>query len=134
MWIISHENCLVSYNYDRKILVINHVAIDDLFNILFSNGNQHGYVVKQKIKYNNEYNELLNEARKQNTSYHYHKIFKQIISDNNKNDQNFIINIFKESMKTLKTKDQKNSTKILAKELIIDRKALNEINDIIKNS
>ena len=133
VWILSRDDCSASFDKNKNLIVIDGEALEDVFNLLLSNDRQHGYLVKQKKQYDNAYSALLNEARENNSCYHYQKVLKQIIADNAKDKQDFILDVFKEMMPTLLTKDQKNSNKLLAKELIADKNNLKEINELIKN-
>ncbi len=81
-----------------------------------------------------KYIQMLNEAKKEKICFFYQKLLKQIIADKALEDQTFISQVFKESIGSILTNDQKKTMKGFAKELLTDKSLLKEINDLIKNA
>ena len=81
-----------------------------------------------------KYIQMLDEAKKEEICFYYQKLLKQIIADKALEDQTFINQVFKESISSILTNDQKKTMKGFAKELLTDKSLLKEINDLIKNA
>ncbi len=81
-----------------------------------------------------KYAELLAKAKKSYTCWDYQQVMKAIRADNALENQEFIKDVFIESIPTILTNDQKKSTKALAKELLTDKALLKFVNEKIKNA